>query len=139
MKSVNEALVKSSTVLMLAAVTLTLAACNRPDTNRTPSTPGGMINPTTLMEPPVTLSAPAAPAERGPIPPNANDAAPGTDASIAFAGTQARAQAKLPPSKGGAPDAQARQVEAQDAAAKAPDTASADAAKVAVLNGRPAS
>ena len=127
---------KSSTVLVLAAATLALAACNRPDVNRATSTPPGVSNPTALTEPLVTLSAPPAPAERGPIPPNANAAAPGTDASIAFADTPAHAKANLPPSKGGPPDAQARAVDAQEAAAKAPDTASADAAKLA-MNGQP--
>ena len=76
---------KPSTAFVLAGVTLALAACNNPDQNRTTSTPRGVTSPTALTEPLVTRSAPAAPAERGPIPPNANAQAPGTNASVAFA------------------------------------------------------
>ena len=120
---------KPSTALVLAGVTLTLAACNRPDQNRTTSVPPGVNHPTALVEPRVTPSAPLAPAERGPIPPHANADAPGTDASLAFADTPAAVQA--PPTSGAAGAALA--VSAQDAAAKAPDTAAADAARQSVL------
>ena len=120
---------KTSTALVLAGVTLALAACNRPDENRTTSVPPGVKNPTAITAPIVTPSAPPAPALRGPIPPNANAAAPGTNAMLAFADTAEKADAKLPSSKGGSPDQQASAVQAQEAAAKAPDTATADAAK----------
>lgn len=119
---------KPSTAFVLAGVTLALAACNSPDQNRTTSTPRGVTSPTALTEPLVTLSAPAAPAERGPIPPNANAQAPGTNASVAFAQPEQFASA-APPSKGGPPESQAEHVKAQEAAAAAADTAAADAAK----------
>jgi hypothetical protein len=125
---------KPSTALVLAGVTLALAACNRPDQNRTTSVPPGVHNPTALVEPIVTPSAPPAPAERGPIPPRANADAPGTNASLAFSDApKSGAKAPLTPSKDGGPDLQALAVSAQDAAAKAPDTAAADAAKEAVI------
>lgn len=120
---------KSSTALVLAGVTLALAACNRPDQNRTTSAPPGVKAPTAITAPIVTPSAPPAPAERGPIPPNANAAAPGTNAMLAFADAAQKADVKLPPSKGGSPDQQAATVQGQEAAAKAPDTAAGDAAK----------
>jgi hypothetical protein len=66
---------------------------------------------------------------RSPVAPSANTAAPGTNASVAFANEQKGQPAQPPATKGAAPDAQARAVEAQEAAAKAPDTASGDAAK----------
>ena len=119
---------KPSTALVLAGVTLALAACNRPDQNRTTSVPPGVSHPTALVEPIVTPSAPLAPAERGPIPPHANADAPGTDASLAFADTPAPTKAPTTPG-----NAEALAVSAQDAAAKAPDTAAADAAKDSVL------
>jgi hypothetical protein len=120
---------KPSTAFVLAGVTLALAACNSPDQNRTTSTPRGVTSPTALTEPLVTRSAPAAPAERGPIPPNANAQAPGTNASVAFAQpTEQLASAALP-SKGGPPESQAEHVKGQEAAAAAADTAAADAAK----------
>ncbi|HEX6136313.1 MAG TPA: hypothetical protein VF059_01535 [Casimicrobiaceae bacterium] len=129
---------KTSTAWVLAGVTIALAACNSPDKNRTTSVPPGVSNPTALTAPIVTPSAPPAPAERGPIPPNANAAAPGTNAALAFADAGSTSAAPLPPSKGGAQKAQALHVEAQEAAAKAPDTASADAAKEGVLGGETA-
>jgi len=62
----------------------------------------------------------------------ANAGAPGTNASAAFANPQNTPAAASPATKGAPPDAQARAVDAQEAAAKAPDTASADAAKAEV-------
>jgi hypothetical protein len=120
---------KPSTAFVLAGVTLALAACNNPDQNRTTSTPHGVTSPTALTEPLVTRSAPAAPAERGPIPPNANAQAPGTNASVAFAQPTEQLASAAPPSKGGPPESQAEHVKAQEAAAAAANTAAADAAK----------
>lgn len=122
---------KPSTALVLAGVTLALAACNRPDQNRTTSVPPGVNHPTALVEPAVTPSAPLAPAERGPIAPHANADAPGTDAALAFA--DASPTAKAPSTPANAQDAEALAVSAQDAAAKSPDTAAADAARQSVL------
>ena len=124
---------KALTVLAVAGVSVALTACNRPDANRTTSIPAGVHDATAITAPIVTPSAPPAPAERGPIPANANAEAPGTDASVAFADSAQGAGAKLPPSKGGAPDEQDAHVKAQDDAAKAADTAAADAAKKAGL------
>lgn len=122
---------KPSTAFVVAGVTLALAACNNPDQNRTTSVPRGVHQPTALSEPAVTLSAPAAPAERGPVPANANAQAPGTNASQAFAQPNEHLAAATPPSKGGTSESQAQHVNAQDAAAAATDTAAADAAKKA--------
>ena len=118
---------KSSIVIALATVALALSACGQRDTTQASSVhrPFG-VNAPGLIPPAV----PPAPPERGPVPPNANAAAPGTDASEAFANEHLEPLPKQPP-KGG-PD-QHLYVEAQEAAAKAPDTASADAAKREVL------
>jgi hypothetical protein len=128
---INGVHMKPSTAFVLAGVTLALAACNNPDPNRTTSVPRGVNAPTALVEPIVSPSAPAAPAERGPIPANANAQAPGTNASQAFTQPNEQLATATPPSKGGAPESQEQHVKAQDAAAGAPDTAAADAAKKA--------
>jgi hypothetical protein len=119
---------KSTTAFMLAAVTAALAACNAPDTNRTTKAPG-VDNPTAVMAPLTSLSAPPAPAMRGPVAESGNTAAPGTDAAVAFANDEHVASGAPGKTKPIAPDAQATAVGAQEAAAKAPDTAAADAAK----------
>ncbi|HEY3180250.1 MAG TPA: hypothetical protein VGL25_15390 [Casimicrobiaceae bacterium] len=118
--------------LALVGTTVALSACNQPDTDRTTSIPRGVAAAETVQEPPSGLSAPPAPSERGPIQPNANAAAPGTDASTALA-NQPNLKDVSTPEKGTAEE-QHRAVMAQDAAAKAPDTASADAAKEAVMS-----
>jgi hypothetical protein len=125
---------KTSIAFAFAGVALALAACNNADQNRTTSVPPGVKSPTALVEPLVSPSAPPAPAMRGPVPANANDAAPGTNASIAFA-NETLAPAMKQPSKDGAPQAQAIAVDAQQAAAKAPNTAAADEAKEEVMKG----
>jgi hypothetical protein len=114
---------KSSIVIAIAAIAL-VSACGQRDTSQASSANpafkvawGGAVQP--------------APPERGPIPPNANAAAPGTNASEAFANEHLEPLPKQPLKNG--PD-QHLYVEAQEAAAKAPDTASADAAKREVLN-----
>jgi len=124
---------KTGTALVLAGVALALTACNSPDHNRTTSVPPGAAAP--LSEPPVTPSAPAAPAERGPIPPNANAQAPGTNASVAFAQPNEQFASPPLPSKGGPSASQTQHVKAQEAAAAAPDTAQADAAKKTTTGG----
>jgi hypothetical protein len=123
---------QSSITLAVIAVTSALTACNPPDANRTTKAPPGVNAPTAAMQPLVTPSAPPAPAERGPVPAGANTVAPGTDAAVAFAaepGLSPGAPAKSTPI---APAAQERAVDAQEAAAKAPDTAAADAAKAEI-------
>ncbi|HLX30103.1 MAG TPA: hypothetical protein VKV24_16615 [Casimicrobiaceae bacterium] len=119
--------------LLLGGVALALAACNSQDSNRATSTPPGVAQPTAMVQP-ITGSAPPAPAERTPVAPNANDAAPGTNAALAFASDDQFAGKPLP-SKGGAPDQQKQVVNAQDQADKAPDTAAADAAKKKAMSG----
>ena len=125
----------STTALTVIALTAALAACNRPDPNRTTQAPPGASNPTAVTQPLVTRSAPPAPAERGPVATSANTVAPGTDATVAFANDKklaADASSKAGPA---GPATQAVAVDAQEAAAKAPDTASADAAKAEVKEG----
>jgi hypothetical protein len=120
----------SRLTLMLVATTAALGACNAPDTNRTTKAPPGVDKPTAVVEPLVSRSAPPAPAERGPAPANSNTMAPGTDASVAFAGAPPVRPAGAS-SAPAAPMTGSAQVAAQEAAANAPDTASADAAKAA--------
>jgi hypothetical protein len=121
--------------LLLTGMALALAACNSADPNRTTSVPTGLHNPTPLVEPNLGRSAPPAPPERGPVPANANAAAPGTNATVAFNTPGEEFMSKGPASKGGAPASQAQAVQAQDAAAQAPDTAAADAAKDKAMSG----
>ena len=125
---------KTSTItLALVGMTFALTACNRPDTNRTTSIPTGVDRVATVQDAPTGLSAPPAPPERGPVPPDANAAAPGTNASAALANEPTLKDATLPKDTGDSANDQRVAVQAQDAAAKAPDTASADAAKNAVM------
>lgn len=115
---------KSSIAIAMAAVAL-ICACGQRDTSHA-SNPASKVNAPDLVGPAV----PPAPPERGPIPPDANAAAPGTNASEVFAKEHLEPLPKQGPKNG--PD-EHLSVEAQDAAAKAPDTASGDAAKREVL------
>ena len=115
---------KSSIIITIAAITL-LSACGQRDASHA-SNPAFKVNAPDVAGPAV----PPAPPERGPIPPHPNAAAPGTDASEAFANERLEPLPKQGPKNG--PD-EHLSVQAQDAAAKAPDTASADAAKRKVL------
>jgi hypothetical protein len=108
---------KSSIVMAIAAIVL-VSACGQRDTGHASS-----VNTAFKVD---ASYVPPAPPERGPIPANANAAAPGTDASEAFANERLDPLPKQPLKSG--PD-QHLYVEAQEAAAKAPDTVSADAAK----------
>jgi|ERR1051326_7242916 hypothetical protein len=113
---------KPSIVIGIAAIAL-VSACGQRVASHASS-----VN--TAFKVDASYVAAPAPPERGPIPPNANAAAPGTNASEAFANEHLDPLPKQPPKNG--PD-QHLYVEAQEAAAKAPDTASADAAKREVL------
>ena len=126
---------KPSTALVLTGVTLALAACNNPDPNRTTAPPPGVRNPSAIVEPITTPSAPPAPDMRTPVAASANHAAPGTNAQVAFADANEQFAAPSLPSKGGAPSSQANAVNAQEQAAKAPDTAAADEAKEQAMDG----
>jgi hypothetical protein len=121
----------TATKITLVALALAMCSCSRPDADRTTFVSSRNGQPAEVTPPVMSLSAPAAPPQRGPIPPNANAAAPGTDASQAFAANPPDTT-KPPPPKGGSPEEQETNVAAEEAAAKAPDTASADAAKRAV-------
>jgi hypothetical protein len=120
----------SRLTLMLVATAAALGGCNAPDANRTTKAPPGIDKPTAVVEPLVSRSAPPAPAERGPIPPHSNTVAPGTDATVAFAG-EPTARPASAPSPVSSPTTGPAQVSAQQTADAAPDTASADAAKAA--------
>jgi len=120
----------SRLTLMLVAAAAALGGCNAPDANRTTKAPPTVDKPTAVVEPLVSRSAPPAPAERGPVPANSNAAAPGTDASVAFAGSPATPPAPKANSVS-SPTKSTGEVAAQRAADSAPDTASADAAKSA--------
>ena len=126
---------RPSHLLLLGGVSLALAACNSADRNRTTSVPAGVASPTAVAAPITTPSAPPAPAERTPVAPNANTMAPGTNAAIAFANPNEQVAGPALPSKGGAPENQAKAVNAQEEAAKAADTADADKAKKDAMSG----
>ena len=119
---------KPGIAITLVAMVVAMGGCSRHDAGLMTSVPYRAGQSAEVPPPYVTLRAAPAPPERGPIPQNANAAAPGTHASQAFANNPPP-NAKLPPSKGGSPEDQATNVAAQEAAAKAPDTASGDAAK----------
>lgn len=113
-------------VTLLAAACM-LAACGNND--RTTSVPRGADAAAATVGEPAGPSAAPAPAERGPVAANANTMAPGTDASLSLANPRN-------PTESTAPANDPRLAErAQEAAARAPDTASADAAKREVLEG----
>jgi hypothetical protein len=125
-------MMRSAVTVVLAAAALTLAACNRVEQDRTSAMPPDADNTVALLGPKGVLSAPPAPAERGAPTYDAIAQAAGTQTGNAFA--DARAAQPLPPPKGGSLDNRAAEVRAQAAAAKAPDTASADAVKKKILD-----
>src|SRR6476659_5055731 len=86
----------SRLTLMLVATAVAVSACNAPDGNRTTKAPPGVDKSGSVVEPLVSRSAPPASSERGPIAPNANTAAAGTDASAALAQAPGVAQTPLP-------------------------------------------
>jgi len=116
-----------SKLFLIAAVALAAGGCNRPPDVAAPDRTSSLLQPKESVES-TALSTPPAPPERGPIPPDANAAAPGTDASLAFANNGAEA-AKALPSNDNSPGGQHLAVAAEEAAAQAPDTAAADEAK----------
>jgi len=119
--------------LALSCVTLALAACNNADNDRTTSVPR-TVNPTVAVQnAPTGMTAPAAPKDLSPPPPNANDAAPGTDAEAAMA-NQPKLKNSSEKITGSSAETQRVEVQAQDAAVRAPDTASADKAKQEVMD-----
>lgn len=113
-------------LILMAAVALALGGCNRHDAD-TQSRYSHLTGAETAL-----ITQPVIP-DRGPIPADANAAAPGTDASAAFAAAPAEKPATLPRESTTPPDHV--DVAAQDAAAKAPDTATADEQKRRVHEG----
>jgi hypothetical protein len=111
---------KPIVTITLASAVLALTACNRADGDRAAQAPAAAAQTPVAASPPRFDGAPADP--------NAFGAR--TDPRLAFHDAP---QSKLPPGKGGSPEAQEAKVEANWAVAKAPDTASADAAKREVL------
>jgi hypothetical protein len=113
-----------SKLIAITAVALAVAGCQRPDVDhpRTDYTTSllSRMSPGEIE----AVTVPPAPAERGPIPPNANAADPATNASLAFASGKSP-----PPVPDNSPDGQHAAVMAEEAAARAPDTATADEAK----------
>src|SRR5947208_11001661 len=115
-----------SKLIVMTAMALALGACHRPDVDhpKTDYTTSLLSRMTPGQIDAVTV--PPAPAERGPIPPNANTADPATDASAAFAKAS---NSKPAPTPDSSPDGEHAAVQAEEAAARAPDTATADDAK----------
>ena len=116
-----------SKLIVMTALALALGGCNRPDVDhpKTDYTTSLLSRMSAAEIDKVTV--PPAPADRGPIPPDANAADPATNASLAFPnGSGGNSSAPAPDNS---PDGEHAAVMAQEAAARAPDTAAADEAK----------
>jgi hypothetical protein len=119
--------------LTLVGTTVALAACNAPNNNdRTTSIPRTVSAASTIQDPTAGHDAPPAPRDLSPPPAGANKAAPGTDSAAAFADRPNYKDPSDEKEKGSSAEEQHLAVKAQEAAAQAPDTASADEAKKAV-------
>jgi len=125
---------QSLITLAVAGATFAMAACNAPDRDRTTSIPRTVAATATVQGVPEGRSAPAAPRDLTPPTANANKAAPGTDAETAFADKPNYKDTPPQPPKDGALEDQHRAVMAQEAAVRAPDVASGDEAKKAVMS-----
>ena len=114
-----------SKLIAVTALALALGGCHRPDVDHPKSDYTSSL--LSRMSPAQIDAAtvPPASAERGPVPPNANAADPATDASLAFSNA-ANTSAPTPDTS---PDGQHAAVMAEEAAARSPDTATADEAK----------
>lgn len=88
--------------VVLAGAMLALSACSQTSGTGAAALSSGPGYPTPLSEPQITLTAPAASHDYGPPPPDAGHAAPGTDASVAFA-ADAKAAEAAAPGKPGSP------------------------------------
>jgi len=120
--------------LTLVGTTVALAACNAPnDNDRTTSIPRTVSAASTIQDPTAGYDAPPASRDLSPPPAGANKVAPGTDAEAAFADRPNYTDAPGQKEKGDSEEAQRLAVKAQEAAAQAPDTASADEAKKPVM------
>jgi hypothetical protein len=115
-----------STLIAMAALALALGGCNRPDVDH-PKTDYTTSLLSRMSAAEIDrLTVPPAPAQRGPIPPNANAADPATNASLAFPNGAGKTPVPTPDNS---PDGEHAAVMAEEAAARAPDTAAADEAK----------
>jgi hypothetical protein len=111
------------------------------DNDRTTSVPRGVDHTAAVQGPPTGLSAPPAEADRTPPAPNANTAAPGTDAAQAFANKPEASETEAPKLDVPvqrvavqAPDETIRAMGAADAA-KAEAATAGDAAKADITTG----
>jgi len=125
---------KSLIALAVAGATFALTACNAPDRDRTVSIPRTVSAASTVQDPPSGYSAPRAQRDLSPPAADANKAAPGTDPEAAFANRPNFKDPTPQKEKGDSAEEQHQAVIAQDAASKAPDTASADEAKKAAMS-----
>jgi hypothetical protein len=125
---------KSLIALAVAGATFALSACNGPDRDRTVSIPKTVSAASTVQDPPSGYSAPRAQRDLSPAAADANKAAPGTDPEAAFANRPNFKDPTPEKEKGDSAEEQHQAVIAQDAASKAPDTASADEAKKAAMS-----
>ena len=127
---------KSLISLAVVGTAFAMTACTAPDNNnRTTTLPRMVSAAAAANDPTAGYDAPPAPRELGPVPANANKIAPGTDPEKAFADRPNYKDMPAEKMKGASADAQHREVMAEDAAVRAPDTASGDAAKKEVLAG----
>lgn len=81
----NRSALLSLTPVVLAGAVLALSACSQSSNTGAAAIASGPGYPAPLSEPKITLTAPAASHDYSPPPPDAGHAAPGTDASVAFA------------------------------------------------------
>jgi hypothetical protein len=110
---------------------LALGGCNRPNTDA--DHPNADYTTSLLSRMSAIdierVTTPAAPPERGPIPPDANAADPATNASLAFANSSGEMSPVPAPGSDNTPEGEHLAALADDAAARAPDTAAGDEAK----------
>ena len=120
-----------STLIAMTAVAVALGGCNRPNADGDHP----KVDYTTSLMSRMSaadidrVTTPPAPPQRGPIPPDANAADPATNASAAFANQSGQGAIVPPPGSDHSIDGVHIAVMAQEAASKAPDTASADEAR----------
>src|SRR5689334_18698434 len=129
---------KTLIALAVAGATVAMTACNAPDRDRTTSIPSTVSAASTIQDPTAGRSAPPAQRDLSPPKSDANKAAPGTDSEAAFADKPNYKDPTAQKEKGDSQEDQHRAVMAEDAAVKAPDTASGDEAKKAVMSGKDA-
>jgi hypothetical protein len=118
-----------SKLIVMTALALVLGGCNRPDVDHPKSDYTSSLLSRMTAADIDRVTTPPAPPDYGPVPPDANAADPATSASRAFANSSGEPSLVPPPGSDHSPEGEHLAVLAQDAAARAPDTASADEAK----------